>query len=42
MKKLPIGIESIAEIVNGDYTYVDKTALLHSLLTGGKYYFWAS
>lgn len=39
MKKLPIGIQSIEKILEEGYVYVDKTALLHALITGGAYYF---
>ena len=35
----PIGIQSFAEIRNGNYVYVDKTALLYRLASTGKYYF---
>ncbi len=37
--KYPIGIQSFSEIRNGGYVYVDKTALIHRLVTEGKYYF---
>jgi len=39
VKKLPIGIQTIEEIINEGYTYVDKTSLIFSLITEGKYYF---
>ena len=39
MKKLPIGIQSIEEIIEGGYIYVDKTALIFQLIDEGKYYF---
>ena len=39
MKKLPIGMQSIEEIIEGGYVYVDKTALIFQLITQGKYYF---
>lgn len=39
MKKLPIGIQSFAEIRHHDYVYVDKTKLIHRLMTSGKHYF---
>jgi len=35
----PIGIQSFSEIRNGGYVYVDKTALIYSLTSTGKYYF---
>ncbi len=35
----PIGIQSFAEIRNGGYVYVDKTAQLYRLASTGKYYF---
>lgn len=35
----PIGIQSFSEIIENDYLYVDKTALIHKLLSTGKYYF---
>jgi hypothetical protein len=39
IKKLPIGIPSFEEIVSNDYMYIDKTDLIHKLITTGKYYF---
>lgn len=39
LKKLPIGIQTFAEIISDDYLYIDKTEWLHQLITGGKYYF---
>lgn len=41
MKKLPIGIQSFSEIRNGGYVYVDKTELVHRLVTTGKPYFFS-
>ncbi|WP_163560928.1 ATP-binding protein [Halomonas sp. NO4] len=38
-KKLPIGIQTFADIVGGEYYYVDKTPQLHQLVAEGKYYF---
>ena len=35
----PIGIQSFAEIRDGGYVYVDKTALIYELASTGKYYF---
>ncbi len=39
MKKLPIGISGLAEIITGDYLYVDKTPHVYHLVNRGKYYF---
>jgi len=39
MKKLPIGIASLKEIIQEDYLYVDKTNTALKLITEGKYYF---
>ncbi|EHQ53485.1 hypothetical protein ECTPHS_12485 [Ectothiorhodospira sp. PHS-1] len=36
---LPIGVQSLAEIINEGYYYVDKTPWLHRLIKEGKYYF---
>ncbi|MCG5509491.1 ATP-binding protein [Ectothiorhodospira lacustris] len=36
---LPIGVQSLAEIINGGYYYVDKTPWLHRLIKEGKHYF---
>src|SRR5690554_4021246 len=38
-KKLPIGIQTFADIIEGGYYYVDKTPLIHRLVEEGKYYF---
>ncbi|MGV6852572.1 MAG: ATP-binding protein [bacterium] len=38
-KKLPIGIQTLREIREGGYYYVDKTQLVLDLVNGGKYYF---
>lgn len=38
-KKLPIGIQTFAEIRQNGYYYVDKTALAYQLITEGKHYF---
>lgn len=40
MKKLPIGIQTFSELIEGNY-YVDKTALIAELIDSGKYYFLA-
>ena len=37
--KYPIGIQDFESIINGSYTYVDKTALIYRLVTEGKIYF---
>ena len=39
MIKYPIGIQSFEQIINDGYLYVDKTALIHELVTTGKIYF---
>jgi Predicted AAA-ATPase/PD-(D/E)XK nuclease superfamily len=39
MKNLPIGIQSLKEIRRRNCVYVDKTQLVHQLVTTGKYYF---
>jgi hypothetical protein len=39
MDKLPVGLQSFQVLRTGGYLYVDKTALLHRLVTEGKYYF---
>jgi hypothetical protein len=41
MKNLPIGIQTLTEIINGGYIYVDKTQLVHQLVSTGKYYFFS-
>ncbi|WP_355662370.1 ATP-binding protein [Halomonas salifodinae] len=39
--KLPIGIQTFADIREGGYYYVDKTPLIHRLIEETKYYFLA-
>ena len=39
MKKLPIGIQSIQEIITREYIYVDKTRFVLELINNGKHYF---
>ncbi len=39
MKKLPISIQSFAELRHQNCIYVDKTELIYTLLAGGKAYF---
>lgn len=38
-KHFPVGIETFSEIREKNYVYVDKTELIHNLVTSGKYYF---
>ena len=37
--KFPIGIQTFADIINGGFVYVDKTALVHQLANAGKFFF---
>lgn len=39
LKKLPIGISTLKEILQEDYIYVDKTHIAQELIETGKYYF---
>ncbi|OQY21136.1 MAG: hypothetical protein B6I37_09250 [Desulfobacteraceae bacterium 4572_35.2] len=39
LAKLPIGIQTFADIRNENYVYVDKTALAYDLIDNGRYYF---
>ena len=39
MKKLPIGIQNIQEIITDGYIYVDKTQFALDLIKNGKHYF---
>lgn len=39
MKKLPIGISTLSEILNAGYAYVDKSRFVHELSSSGKYFF---
>ena len=39
MKKLPIGIQSFEDLRSNDYVYVDKTEIIHRIVTKGKVYF---
>jgi len=39
LKKLPIGISTLKEIIEENYTYVDKTDIAQELIENGKYYF---
>ena len=37
--KYPIGIQNFGKVRRDGYVYVDKTALMHKLVSEGKYYF---
>ncbi|MCK5807678.1 ATP-binding protein [bacterium] len=39
LQKLPIGIQDFDELRTNNYLYIDKTEILHRLITQGKYYF---
>ena len=39
LQKLPIGMQDFRSIILDGYKYIDKTAYIHKLATGGKYYF---
>ena len=39
MKKLPIGIQNIREIIEEGYVYIDKTGFAQQLIQTGKHYF---
>lgn len=39
MKKLPVGISSLKEIIDNNYVYIDKTETALDLINEGKYYF---
>jgi hypothetical protein len=39
MKNLPIGIQSFEDVRKKNYLYVDKTELIHRIITTGKIYF---
>ncbi|MCL1805777.1 MAG: AAA family ATPase, partial [Clostridiales bacterium] len=39
MKKLPIGIQTVRKIIEGDYVYIDKTRYIYDLLNGASCYF---
>lgn len=41
MKNLPIGIQSLVKLRDMNCIYVDKTQLVHTLVTTGSYYFFA-
>ena len=41
-KKMPIGIQTLSEIINYGYLYIDKTKYIYELITqGGGYYFYS-
>jgi len=39
MKKLPIGVQDISEILQENYVYIDKTKQIYDLINTGKTYF---
>lgn len=39
MRKYPVGIQDLSEVITGGYVYVDKTFFAHKLITQGKFYF---
>lgn len=39
MKKLPIDLSTLKEMLSEDYLYVDKTEHIYNLITKGRYYF---
>ena len=39
MKKLPIGIQTLSKIIEGNFVYVDKTPIAYELIQGSGYYF---
>ena len=39
--KFPLGIQTFSEIRQDGYQYVDKTALIHTLISSGKVYFFS-
>jgi hypothetical protein len=41
MKKLPIGLQTFEKLILGNYLYIDKTELIHSLISSGTVYFLA-
>jgi Predicted AAA-ATPase len=41
MQNLPVGEQSFKNIRERDLLYVDKTRLIHRLITGGSYYFFS-
>lgn len=41
MKKLPIGLQTFEELIVKNYVYVDKTDIIHDIITRGKVYFFS-
>jgi hypothetical protein len=39
LKNMPIGVQDFEKLRNGNYLYVDKTALIYKLVSTGSYYF---
>ena len=39
LKKLPVGEQSIKEVLSNNYIYVDKTEYIYKIITENKYYF---
>ncbi len=39
LKRLPLGVKSIEELLNNDYLYLDKTMYYEKLINEGKYFF---
>lgn len=39
MKRLPIGVSSLTEIIDGNYLYIDKTMFVDTLVKRSPYYF---
>ena len=39
LKKLPIGISTLRDVLEENYIYVDKTAIAQELIENGRYYF---
>ena len=37
--KYPIGIQNFEKLVEGKFTYVDKTKMIYRLVDEGQYYF---
>jgi hypothetical protein len=40
-KKLPVGIQTLGEIIEENYLYIDKTRIAQELIETGKYYFFS-
>ncbi len=41
MKKLSIGIQTFSKLIKENYIYVDKTDIIHQLISRGSYYFFS-